>query len=220
MSGSAPSWAASRSRTSGSTSKTATAIAPTPKKTAMPRPPVPKSRKASPRDAAALHRHPDQAAQRRAAPAKHPHARRVPDRADPRCREAARRIRRPQRVTIPEQVTWFAEVLGEAERTSSLPAGSLRFEIMIETPQIIVDRTGRPSRLWRGRRGGSARRTSAPTTTPRDATSLRPTKHGAPRLRVCPPDDAGGVRGHGVGSPTDRRPSCRYRCIVQRRAPG
>jgi len=47
------------------------------------------------------------------------------------------------KVTISEQVTWFAAVLGETERALRLPAGSLRFEIMIETPQIIVDRTGR-----------------------------------------------------------------------------
>ena len=47
------------------------------------------------------------------------------------------------KVTIPEQVSWFAEVLGAAERALRLPAESLRFEIMIETPQIIVDRTGR-----------------------------------------------------------------------------
>lgn len=47
------------------------------------------------------------------------------------------------KVTIAEQVTWFSAVLGEAERALGLAAGSLRFEIMIETPQIIVDRTGR-----------------------------------------------------------------------------
>ena len=47
------------------------------------------------------------------------------------------------KVTIPEQVAWFAAVLGEAERALGLATGSLRFEIMIETPQIMVDRNGR-----------------------------------------------------------------------------
>ncbi len=46
------------------------------------------------------------------------------------------------KVTIPEQVTWFVAVLEEAERALRLPQGSLRFEIMVETPQIIVDRSG------------------------------------------------------------------------------
>ena len=47
------------------------------------------------------------------------------------------------KVTIPEQVEWFAAVLAEAEGVLALAPGSLRFEIMIETPQIIVDRSGR-----------------------------------------------------------------------------
>jgi len=47
------------------------------------------------------------------------------------------------KVTIPEQVSWFVTVLAEVEQALSLPARSLRFEIMIETPQIIVDRNGR-----------------------------------------------------------------------------
>lgn len=47
------------------------------------------------------------------------------------------------KVTIPEQVAWFVAVLEEAELALRLPQGSLRFEIMVETPQIIVDRSGR-----------------------------------------------------------------------------
>jgi citrate lyase beta subunit len=47
------------------------------------------------------------------------------------------------KVTIPEQVSWFVTVLAEVEQALPLPARSLRFEIMIETPQIMVDRNGR-----------------------------------------------------------------------------
>jgi citrate lyase beta subunit len=47
------------------------------------------------------------------------------------------------KVTIPEQVSWFVTVLAALEQALALPARSLRFEIMIETPQIIVDRNGR-----------------------------------------------------------------------------
>ena len=47
------------------------------------------------------------------------------------------------KVTVPEQVAWFVEVLAELETALKLPAHSLRFELMIETPQIMVDRSGR-----------------------------------------------------------------------------
>jgi citrate lyase beta subunit len=47
------------------------------------------------------------------------------------------------KVTVPEQVAWFVDVLGELETALGLPAGTLRFELMIETPQIMVDRSGR-----------------------------------------------------------------------------
>jgi citrate lyase beta subunit len=51
-------------------------------------------------------------------------------------------------ITIPkitrlEQVEFLVAVLGELERRLSLAPGTLRFEVMVETPQIILDRTGR-----------------------------------------------------------------------------
>jgi citrate lyase beta subunit len=57
------------------------------------------------------------------------------------------------KITIPEQVTYFTTVLHEVERALGLPDRALRFELMIETPQIILDRTGRsalPSLLAAG----------------------------------------------------------------------
>jgi citrate lyase beta subunit len=62
-------------------------------------------------------------------------------------------------VTLPkisaiEQVTAFVDVLDELEGRLKLPAGSLRFEAMVETPQMIVDGDGRsmlPSLIDAGR---------------------------------------------------------------------
>jgi citrate lyase beta subunit len=47
------------------------------------------------------------------------------------------------KVTLPAQVTYFVRVLAELERRLSLGDGALRFEIMVETPQIIVGADGR-----------------------------------------------------------------------------
>ncbi len=47
------------------------------------------------------------------------------------------------KVTIPEQVSALADVFDLLEPALSLPAGSLRLEIMIETPQSILDAEGR-----------------------------------------------------------------------------
>ncbi len=47
------------------------------------------------------------------------------------------------KVTIPEQVAALADVFDLLEPALSLPAGSLRLEIMIETPQSILDADGR-----------------------------------------------------------------------------
>lgn len=46
------------------------------------------------------------------------------------------------KVTIPEQVAALADVFDLLEPALALPAGSLRLEIMIETPQSILDETG------------------------------------------------------------------------------
>ncbi|HEX8394769.1 MAG TPA: hypothetical protein VF665_20660 [Longimicrobium sp.] len=46
------------------------------------------------------------------------------------------------KVTIPEQVTFFCEVLELLEPRLGLPGGSLRFEIMIETPQAVIGPDG------------------------------------------------------------------------------
>jgi citrate lyase beta subunit len=47
------------------------------------------------------------------------------------------------KVTIPEQAAYFAEALALLERRLGLSAGSLVFELMVETPQIVMDGEGR-----------------------------------------------------------------------------
>ena len=47
------------------------------------------------------------------------------------------------KVTTAEQVSYTAEVLRQIEKTLGLAQGSLRFEVMVETPQIVLDHEGR-----------------------------------------------------------------------------
>lgn len=47
------------------------------------------------------------------------------------------------KITVVEHVRYVVALLGELEKRLSLTPGGLRFEIMVETPQIIVDATGR-----------------------------------------------------------------------------
>jgi hypothetical protein len=47
------------------------------------------------------------------------------------------------KVTIPEQSSALADLFDLLEPALGLPAGSLRFEIMIETPQAVLDADGR-----------------------------------------------------------------------------
>jgi hypothetical protein len=47
------------------------------------------------------------------------------------------------KITAPAQAAFFARVLEAAEQSLRLHEGALRFEIMVETPQIIVDVEGR-----------------------------------------------------------------------------
>jgi citrate lyase beta subunit len=47
------------------------------------------------------------------------------------------------KVTVVEQVRYAAASLGALERRLVLPAGTLRFEIMVELPQVIIDASGR-----------------------------------------------------------------------------
>ncbi|CAN5718242.1 aldolase/citrate lyase family protein [soil metagenome] len=47
------------------------------------------------------------------------------------------------KVTMPEQAAYFADVLDALEEQFGIAEGALRFEFMVETPQIIVDATGR-----------------------------------------------------------------------------
>ncbi len=47
------------------------------------------------------------------------------------------------KVTTAEQVSYTAEVLRQIEKTLGLARGSLRFEVMVETPQIVLDHEGR-----------------------------------------------------------------------------
>jgi citrate lyase beta subunit len=46
------------------------------------------------------------------------------------------------KVTIAEQVAYTVAVLRQLERTLGLPRESLRFEVMVETPQIVLDHDG------------------------------------------------------------------------------
>jgi citrate lyase beta subunit len=47
------------------------------------------------------------------------------------------------KVTMVEQVDYVVAVLRQLERTLGLPKQALRFEVMVETPQIILDHEGR-----------------------------------------------------------------------------
>jgi citrate lyase beta subunit len=47
------------------------------------------------------------------------------------------------KITIIEQVEFTVSVLQQLERKLGLPAGSLQFEAMVETPQIVLDSSGR-----------------------------------------------------------------------------
>src|SRR3954468_10585857 len=47
------------------------------------------------------------------------------------------------KVTMVEQVDYVVAVLRQLERTLGLATGALRFEVMVETPQIILDHEGR-----------------------------------------------------------------------------
>jgi hypothetical protein len=46
------------------------------------------------------------------------------------------------KVTVPEQVEFFSAALDELERELDLARGMLGFEVMVETPQIILDAAG------------------------------------------------------------------------------
>ncbi len=46
------------------------------------------------------------------------------------------------KITIPEQVAALASILAQLEQHSSLPKGSLKFEMMIETTQSIINHRG------------------------------------------------------------------------------
>ncbi len=48
------------------------------------------------------------------------------------------------KVTMAEQVDYTVAVLRQLERTLGLKRRALRFEVMVETPQIILDHEGRP----------------------------------------------------------------------------
>jgi citrate lyase beta subunit len=49
------------------------------------------------------------------------------------------------KVTVPEQVSALAQLLDQLERHLGLPGRALPFEIMVETPQAILDETGSAS---------------------------------------------------------------------------
>ena len=78
---------------------------------------------------------------------------------------------------MPEQVAALASSSSQLERHLGLAPGALTLEIMVETPQAILDReeAQRPAARGRRRAAAASPRTSAPTTTPRAATSPRRT---------------------------------------------
>jgi citrate lyase beta subunit len=47
------------------------------------------------------------------------------------------------KITVLEQISFLVRVLVELERKLGLAAGTLRFEAMVETPQIVLDPSGR-----------------------------------------------------------------------------
>ncbi|MGF1467672.1 MAG: phosphoenolpyruvate kinase [Sandaracinaceae bacterium] len=47
------------------------------------------------------------------------------------------------KVTLPQEVEILAQLLGQLEETADLPVGSLRVELLIESPRAIFDREGR-----------------------------------------------------------------------------
>ncbi len=46
------------------------------------------------------------------------------------------------KITVIEQVSYYVTLLGALERKLALPRGSLRFEVMVETPQLVLDSRG------------------------------------------------------------------------------
>jgi len=46
------------------------------------------------------------------------------------------------KITFPEHVSVLVELLKQLEEKNSLPEGSLKFEMMIETPQVIINQKG------------------------------------------------------------------------------
>ena len=105
------------------------------------------------------------------------------------------------KVTVAEQVAALAETARAGwRRGSSLPAGALELEIMVETPQAIVERARRIQRPagWSRRRGGrciAAHFGTYDYTAALDDHRGIP-EHGAPRLRLRAAHDAGRARGH------------------------
>jgi citrate lyase beta subunit len=47
------------------------------------------------------------------------------------------------KVTVPEQVAYFVDVLGRLERALGLGEGTLKFELMVEVPQAVIGIDGR-----------------------------------------------------------------------------
>jgi len=46
------------------------------------------------------------------------------------------------KITIPDQVAALADIFGELEKQTGIPAGTLKLEMMIETPQSIINHEG------------------------------------------------------------------------------
>ena len=192
---------ASRSRTSGSTSRTATAATPTTRRTPRPAAAAPwrPTRRRTGRAVQVLRgAHPGP----RAAHAR-PGARRRVWR-----RPAARRLPRAE-VTSVEQVLAMAAACERLE-AAYLDHGRLRFEVQVETPQAVLgaDGTATVARLVHAARGGATACTSGPTTTPPRSGSPRPAGDGPPGRRPrqgrCRPPPAPASR-----SATARPTCCR-----------
>ena len=169
------------------------------------------------RHAAAVHRHPHQAADARARGALAAHARRVPDRAARRDRRpAAGELRRhaaedPDRAPTSTRSSTTFDVL---EDRLDLDAGTLRLEIMVETTQTIFDPQGR-SMLPRLHRAAGGRLVAAHFGT-YDYTANCDITAAHQKMRHPACDFAKHMMkvafaGTGVRSPTARPTSCRSR---------
>jgi hypothetical protein len=103
------------------------------------------------------------------------------------------------KVSIAEQVAVLADVFDRLEPALRLPPGSLRMELMVETPQAIRRRRPRAAAAAGGSGAGPLRRRALRHLRLHRQLShhRRAPGHGPPGMRFRPPGNAGGAE---VGS--------------------